>query len=131
MSHFTVLVIGDNPEGQLAPFQYHNNPDSRWDWCVLGGRWYGYFKLKKGKTGKLGEPGASRNKPRYDVDSALKGDIDLRFLMPTYAILKDGDWQEQYTMGEWESPEVWGKEFKEFISNLPDDTLLSAYDCHI
>lgn len=107
MSHFTVLVVGENPEGQLEPFweldlsaeeaasdpraefhetsedvqaqwdalsekerveyadindyasQYHgyscadgkfgfySNPNAKWDWYQLGGRWTGYFKVKK------------------------------------------------------------------------------------
>lgn len=77
MSHFTVLVIGDDIEKQLAPYQennmgdcpkeymqftededydvdeetgkkgYWSNPNTKWDWYSVGGRWTGYFKLKK------------------------------------------------------------------------------------
>src|SRR5579859_6601454 len=85
MSHFTVLVIGDNPEEQLAPFQENNmgdcpkeymvfhedddcnsvdpetgkkgyweNPNRKWDWYSLGGRWAGFFLLKNGKDGIQG-----------------------------------------------------------------------------
>lgn len=52
MSHFTVLVITDSPEdveGAMAPFQENNmggkNPNAKWDWYQIGGRWTGFFKM--------------------------------------------------------------------------------------
>ena len=148
MSHFTVMVIGDDPEGQLAPFDENEsveeyctgevseddkqqmldfykkerksrirsfdscykrygedwngncwrkgedgiwrkystyNPDSKWDWYVLGGRWSGaYIRLKEGATsGIKGKPGCFDNEPGWDA--ALKGDIDFK------AIHRDGE----------------------------------------
>lgn len=148
MSHFTVLVVGDNVEEQLAPFQENNmgdcpteymefsdeteevendfkerdekykdntieefakeyhgyeknedgkfgymqNPDSRWDWYVVGGRWAGMLKLKEGKEGHLEELDClgickSRDDDRKKmqeeniknrcVDSAKVGDVDF------------------------------------------------------
>jgi hypothetical protein len=126
MSHFTVLVIGDDVEDQLAPYDegleteptcqgdvsqedinrfvnhykekgisyptlkdlyddkgedWNNgtwrfdgdtvtewstyNPDSKWDWYEIGGRWSGFFK-----------PKTSDSKSDY-VDSILKGDLDI------------------------------------------------------
>ncbi len=121
MSHFTVLVIGEDVEGQLAPYDenllvepyrlpmdldaardmaHHYfgidpqevrsitadlaakliphmhewngceggydedglfylsryNPDSKWDWYTIGGRWKGFFRLKDGALGVLGDP---------------------------------------------------------------------------
>jgi hypothetical protein len=117
MSHFTVMVIGDNPEDQLQPYheyectgirdeyvkfvpaeepmakleaeyegykeeyesfgdflqEYHGyilenglwgrvtNPNARWDWYVLGGRWRGFLVTKDGEQ----------------VDQALLKDIDF------------------------------------------------------
>jgi len=54
------------------------NPNSKWDWYSVGGRWTGMFKLKEGADGAVGEPGAFGNKPRIEdgVDQACKGDID-------------------------------------------------------
>jgi len=139
MSHFIVMVIGENPEEQLEPYnenlqveeyevgevskeeklrmmkyyteQGHQftsfskcyarfgkewdgkscrkdkngiwrkystyNPDSKWDWYVLGGRWSGDFiRLKPNATsGILGEAGAFENE--VGIDAALKGDIDF------------------------------------------------------
>jgi hypothetical protein len=127
MSHFTVLVIGDDVEGQLAPFVesveqgdefavftpnpefmdeyednkadypsveefassfgYHqkdgvwgsyHNPNAKWDWYQIGGRWSGMLKLKDGYVGEVGQGGVFGNKakPGY-VDSTIKEAIDF------------------------------------------------------
>lgn len=307
MSHFTVLVIGDNPEEQLAPFQefectgrddeyvqdldeteerreeyananeetkkkypdfltyatrYHDhavvphgeepdlekkhkygyvlldasgkveryvnrtNPNAKWDWYVLGGRWTGYFKLKDGiRTHKVGEPGlmteiaevghadqcrkgdidieAMRNEAartgleqfdevvaviagreiipwekvrtelcKDDIDAARKRyneqpavkDLQTKRLLPfmddlrdvycnfdrdrfvaqqrsgaivTFALIKDGEWYENGSMGWWgvvsdeKKTEDWHEEYAKLFDALPDDTLVSVYDCHI
>jgi len=142
MSHFTVLIIGDNPEEQLEPFHefestgideyvqeiditeavlekglsYYGleervvsdesqidvegdhkygyaivqngelvkaidrtNPNAKWDWYQLGGRWRGYFQPKRGRHGLTGEAGVFENglMSPHGVDSARKGDIDF------------------------------------------------------
>jgi len=140
VSHFTVIVVGDDVEGQLEPFDENQqvsaytrpadlswwvgavrddpefagvdwddphavvaaynkqndddphfvagdgtivvkttyNPDSKWDWWVVGGRWTGYFKLKPGANGSLGRPGTFDNKPKPGyVDQVVKGAIDF------------------------------------------------------
>jgi hypothetical protein len=44
MSHFSVLVIGDDAEGLLKPFDENGEwfaRGSRWDWWVVGGRFTG------------------------------------------------------------------------------------------
>ena len=58
------------------------NQEAKWDWWVLGGRWGGFFWLKDGKHGTLGEPstfdelnGDMRNHEK--VDQARKGDINF------------------------------------------------------
>jgi hypothetical protein len=54
------------------------NPNAKWDWWEVGGRWTGYFKPKPGKGGELGRPGVFDNKPdEGHVDSILKGDLDI------------------------------------------------------
>jgi hypothetical protein len=77
MSHFTVLVVGDDVDGQLA-----NKKWGMWDWYTFGGRWTGYFKVREnpkypndvflGKPGVMSEPA----KPGW-VDSLRKCDIDI------------------------------------------------------
>jgi hypothetical protein len=59
-------------------YGYYYNPNAKWDWWTLGGRWKGYLKLKEGATGEEGESGVFRNKGREGyVDSARVGDIDF------------------------------------------------------
>jgi hypothetical protein len=297
MSHFTVLVIGPNPEGQLAPFhefectghddqyvqevditheirlqmnrgkslmealKYHGyedrivthgqlidrsgkhkyayvvvsddgilqkavrrtNPNAKWDWYSLGGRWTGYFKLKNGAHGETGEPGlmtdpakrgwcdaakksaidfegmrtaaAEEARERYrhfhqlvgdapasrpwtevlkqfpnDIDKArevyaeqevikrLRGSNDFFFeerperyfvtedefarhaaetALSTFAVVKDGRWFARGKMGWWavvsdeKAAGEWEAEFGKLLDSIPQDTLLSVYDCHI
>lgn len=60
-------------------YGYWHNPNSKWDWYVLGGRWTGYFKLKESATEyHVGRPGimTSEAKPGY-ADAAQKKYIDL------------------------------------------------------
>ena len=55
----------------------------------------------------------------------------------TFSVLKDGQWFERGEMGWWgaisnEKPdEIWDTEFNKLINELPEETLLSVYDCHI
>lgn len=124
MSHFTVMVIGENPEQQLAPYQENNmgdcpkeymkfivydedgkdhvfdseedfkksgikvaedeegrweNPNSKWDWYVLGGRWTGFFKVKANAVlAEVGRPGILTAPAEVGyADQVLKGDIDI------------------------------------------------------
>ena len=128
MSHFTVLVIGPDPEAQLAPYQENNmgdcpkeylkyivhakdgrhvfdseelakvanleleyddepgyweNPNAKWDWYQLGGRWNGFFKLchtpdKMLPNHKVGAPGIFNEPAQLGrADQAIKGDIDF------------------------------------------------------
>jgi len=219
------------------------NPQSKWDWYSLGGRWRGYFKLKKSKVGLIGEPGVGENEPTYNADQALKKDIDFKTMRQTcakhardeyqtvlrllgvggslqplqwswktilenekfnsltmdekrnmyrgqvplkrleelrnsesfkamseqekdifgfffdyedylcseqeyvqracdgaictHAVIKDGQWYEKGEMGWWGcvshemTDDDWNRKFSELLDNLPSNTLLSIYDCHI
>lgn len=258
MSHFTVLVIGDNPEDQLAPFQENNmddcprqflkfnedkecnidpetgkrgyweNPNAKWDWYSLGGRWAGFFRLKPGKGGIQGHHRAKdfaaidgrtiEDLPAVQVDQCLKGDIDIegmrleakaesivtyqKFLtaldglplppkwdsfresfgenidearrqywanescqalrrsdffdwddlldgeeiyvqdrvnscISTHAVIKDGKWYECGEMGWFafvhneKGHDQWLSEYSKLFDSIPDDTLVSVFDCHI
>lgn len=295
MSHFTVLIIGENPEGQLEPFDeglqtepvqqgevtedekqrfldyYKNkqgitgltfdelyvrygddwngnsyklaedgkwyeyttyNPNSKWDWYSLGGRWSGFFKMKPEINPTTGRPGVFGNSPEESYgDQALKSEIDFEGMkydagekarayhkkvmkafggvlpvldikwkdliedesgtsdmdakrakyhdqpgmkkvkaivdinreelgyffdieefepdeekhvqdakdraLSTYAVLNNGEWIGKGEMGwfgissgDMDQSE-WNKKVTEMVDALPDDTLLSMYDCHI
>lgn len=53
------------------------NPDGKWDWWVVGGRWIGFWKSKPGADCLLGESGSFSNAPEHNADVIRKGDIDF------------------------------------------------------
>lgn len=189
------------------------NPNSKWDWYQLGGRWTGFFKVKQNEGSfaehTVGSPGIMTKAPKEGyADQLLKKDIDFEgmraeaqanaeqdfdtfhavlngrefpvwntirekypenidkardeyrnletikdlskagfhwnieeYNIPkeeylnkaknsactTFAILSDTGWCER---GE-EDVEIWNEKFNKMLDVLPDDTLLSIYDCHI
>ncbi len=177
---------------------YDFNPKAKWDWHQLGGRWSGFFKLKPGANGNMGERSWTNEKdpPKAgSVDQARKKDIDFEEMVQenfdqatdtynqfkelldkgecdsgdgyfnygvenkgdrdnyipetreeyvgrltrvsTFAVLYDGEWYEKGEMGWWgcvseeKAVEEWASEFDKLLAELPEDTLLSVYDCHI
>lgn len=61
----------------------------------------------------------------------------VKSCITTFAVLKDGQWYERGTMGWWgivsdeKDKNEWSSQCTKLIDELPDDTLLSLYDCHI
>lgn len=113
---------------------YWGNPNAKWDWYQMGGRWYGYFQLLDGKSGILGERSlvVSFSEQSQVADSALKKDInwDKKSDYVTYAILHEGEWYEDNLLGaplggDWQ--EFWIN----FVDRLPPTTRLTVFDCHI
>lgn len=131
-----------NEDGVWCEYSTYN-PNSKWDWYLLGGRWSGrHFKLKPGvKSGVLGEPSWT-NPTNRGYDAALKGDIDFtataKEQFAPYAMVKDSQWYAKGKMGWWGvttetyfSDEEWINKVWEMVMALPDDALISFYDCHI
>lgn len=177
---------------------YSFNPQAKWDWYQLGGRWAGFFTLTPDGYGERGQRSWTNEnvaiKP-HTVDQARKCDIDFdkmrddnfenasktydefeqkfkagemepgdgyfnygiqnmgdrdnyipetreqylkrQVAVSTFAVLKDGVWYEKGEMGWWgcvsdeKDPDEWIDQFNKLLADLPDDTLLSLYDCHI
>jgi hypothetical protein len=62
----------------LNRYGYWQNPNAKWDWYSIGGRWTGYFKLKPGVAAQVGRPGVFETPPEKGWgDIARKGDIDF------------------------------------------------------
>lgn len=217
-------------DGKLVKAVKRTNPNAKWDWYSLGGRWTGFFRLKPehAAAAVVGKPGVFGGIPEPGhADQALKGQIDFewmikeaaqradklwdaannilkndryafvswedvrsqyapdysaarriywgqsglerlskklrelgfvadpsdldKFLMErddyvreeanesiaTYAVIKDGVWYEKGSMGWFgmglneKADDEWHGEYTTLIADLPDDTLLSVYDCHI
>ena len=64
--------------GQLVKAVRRTNPNAKWDWHQVGGRWTGFLKLKPGAVGRVGEPGLMTQPASAGrADAALFGDIDI------------------------------------------------------
>lgn len=101
-------------EGRIGRW---TNPNAKWDWWKIGGRWPNTLTLKSG--GK--------------ADSAIK--FDLAETPETFAILHDGHWVERGSMGWWgvvtdETPD-WEAIRLEAFRRIPDDAFVTVVDCHI
>lgn len=214
-----------NDEGRYG---YWENPNAKWDWYQLGGRWSGFFKMKPGSEGVVGSAGLfSAPAEAGYADSALKKEIDFASMMEEaskkagekwdlikklteglepakswehvrdemfpgqidkartyyhdqpamkavsnwssenghsifgldledfdctreeycldaargsfvpYAVIKDGKWHQKGEMGWFGisnnevSESKWTAQVAQMIDELPEDTMLSIYDCHI
>ncbi|EIZ2107365.1 hypothetical protein MOQ95_001900 [Salmonella enterica] len=193
-------------DGELIKAVRRTNPNAKWDWYVLGGRWDGFFLHKRGirtnslKKGEIDFAGMLADKAikakRYyeefaaavsgyefprtwtsvrteikDIDKAREfyksqpaikaieeAGINLLFectvehygndeqeyvvrhassSISPYAIIYEGNWIAKGEMGWWGisddevTQEQWDEKVSELIGELPDDTMLSLYDCHI
>lgn len=68
---------GRDPE--KGRYGHWENPNRKWDWYQVGGRWSGLLKLKPGADGAVGETGlmgSHHAKGEDRADQARKGDID-------------------------------------------------------
>jgi hypothetical protein len=72
-----------NEKGEVTATIDRTNPNAKWDWYQVGGRWNGYFKLKDGTLGLMGKPGIQTMDKDYEppkgnrADQCIKADIDL------------------------------------------------------
>src|SRR5206468_2164876 len=74
-------------EGNLY---YTSNPNAKWDWYSLGGRWQGLFSLKAD-----GSKVDQANKGEIDFDKSRFADYpDRPWHEWIHSILLDGDWIE-------------------------------------
>ena len=126
-------------------YGYYYNPNAKWDWYQLGGRWQGELLVPEDtefyRTGDSGVFGG----PEYDytpeghirVDQALSGDIawDKMPNFSVYAILDDQGWHAKGEMGWFgvstDEVEDWAAVVTEYINNLDDEEKVSIIDCHI
>lgn len=69
----------DMVDGTPKMFRWSTyNPDSKWDWYSVGGRWQGHLTLHVGKMGRQGEHGVfDRNAPLVNADVAFLKDVDF------------------------------------------------------
>ncbi len=84
---------------------YWSNPNSKWDWYSVGGRWRGYFLLKPGAKGELGEPSWCNDKESAEK---LKGKADI-------ANVEDIDWDKMDEGYRKRAEKAWDEYQKELV----------------
>jgi hypothetical protein len=115
------------------------NPFSKWDWFELGGRWTGFFTLKDGAQGELGEPSKFKSDPKaaaHTADRVRFSDIDGEIKQTFAFITPNGKWHEKAHMGWWaftsdERPDAYNAEWNEMIASLQPDDTVCVFDAHI
>lgn len=109
--------------GDVTEYIDRTNPNAKWDWYQIGGRWKASLLLKDGTR----------------ADEATKGEVDWKAMgsFGTFAVVKDGQWYEKGEMGYWAmvsnakgEPE-WSEEYSSLLDSVSDDTMLTIVDCHI
>lgn len=79
--------------------------------------------------------GAQLENYQCTLEEYVQKAIDSSFT--PFAVVKDGEWYERGSMGWWghvsyaKNQSDWNKEVSKLVFELPDDTLISIYDCHI
>jgi hypothetical protein len=96
----------------------NQNPDGKFDWYRIGGRWEGFLRLSA-----LQASGVSR---------ARKSEIDHAALLadPPGALLFRGEWRESPISFSPESLEPWCAEFARAFAAIPDGEMLTVVDIH-
>ena len=100
------------------------NPESKWDWYAIGGRWNGVLTMKDASG------------VEFKGNYGRKGDIVEPHI--TYAVLAEGVWRSPGKMGwfgassEGEAEQVeYEKWFQKFWNGLGDDAWVVVVDLHI
>ena len=141
----SIRFYDESEIGENGEVYSERNPNSKWDWYQLGGRWAGSIKIKEGVAPMFplnfswgwDEEEKQKLISENRADCALKGDIENLDDLSCFSIIKDGQWYQRGDMGWWGivsdeiSDEEWKSKCKELIMGLSDDTLISIYDCHI
>jgi hypothetical protein len=85
------------------------NPQSKWDWYLIGGRWAGFFKLSRGSTGLKGEAGLMTDEaPDGYADQLLKKDINFEGMFDEAYDEAGLRWDKiNKVIKDFEKPETW------------------------
>lgn len=114
-------------EGNLY---YLSNPEAKWDWWLIGGRWTGYFRKKAGAEGEVGTPGVMTD-PATDPDVAdvIKvKDIDWD-AMDEAEKKRRGEFFDKYD-AEKNSPFVWSKSEVQALTTLSREEYINRPVSH-
>lgn len=83
-------------EGKVAKIIKRTNPNAKWDWWKLGGRWQGLLIPKARAEGTIrGQPGLlGTTSERGGVDVCRKGDLDIEAMKNVAVAERRAQWEE-------------------------------------
>ena len=121
-----ILYYEESEIGENGEVYSTYNPNSKWDWYVVGGRWDGMLKLKLSHSEK-------------ECNSALVKNIDFTDFCTRAVLLPDGQWHEPGEMGWWgmssetkEEHDDWVSTYNSrFIETANPEWTITIVDCHI
>lgn len=121
---------GGVEEGRLYRWST-SNPQSKFDWYELGGRFEGFLRLKQPRQ-PTGWRKLIGRKPVERVNQALRSDIQEGPLLadPPTAVLRGGVWSECPFTSDAAELERWRQEFGGLFESIPSDALLTVMDIH-
>lgn len=89
-----------NADGSVQKSIKRTNPNDKWDWYSVGGRWAGFFKLKPGViVAERGEQSwmqkmSGEAYPEGHADRAYKGDIDWAGMKASRIVEAEKAWAD-------------------------------------
>lgn len=93
IAKYSYAIVDD--EGDLLKAVRRTNPNAKWDWYQVGGRWNGYFlgKSEVSDLASAGKPGIFGDKAEAGrFDQLLKKDIDIEGMRSQAAEAADEKW---------------------------------------
>lgn len=115
------------------------NPDSKYDYYSIGGRWDGSLKTKNGEF--VNECILDELDWHDDTDEPIEEGKERPFHYhencPTFAIIVDGEWIEKGEMGWFamasneKDDDVWHVEYNDILKKLPSQSEVYLLDFHI
>lgn len=117
--------------GGIAKAVRRTNPNRKWDWWQLGGRWSGFLKLKPGAAGTIGRRGLmgshANDGPGY-ADQARKGDIDFAGMRDAAGIKAGQTWDRARAGLAPDAEWITWEQMRETIHKCDIDAARKAYN---
>jgi len=118
---------GHRKDPNTGLYGYWTNPNAKWDWYSLGGRWSGMLRVKDGAEGTRGRPGVfgpdeGLAEDNLRVDQCSKGDLDFEGMLELRRKEYEGYWdhaEEEYKKYNLdgapfeEALKLWGRKLNE------------------
>lgn len=133
LSEFITDWRGYNFYESEGAYGYYYNPNAKWDWWTLGGRWQGLLTAKTGTPPRhliYGEPGVfdpsgdeyTRSDGRIGCDGCRKGDLDFDWTREQKILSVRTHWEHMIAQGDEKNADM--RQFKygfDMDSSLEDE----------